>query len=144
MDYGIQLGRRFRALKLWMIIRSFGATGLASRIRHHCELARDLAAQVDAAAGWKVVAPVPLSVVCMRYSPAGYSVADADALNEAIMRAVNATGKVFLSHTKLAGRYVIRVAIGYLHTDRRHIDETWRLLREAAATLAGPAHQEAR
>jgi aromatic-L-amino-acid decarboxylase len=135
MDYGIQLGRRFRALKLWMIIRAFGSTGLAARIRHHCQLARDLATQVAATPGWKIVAPVPFSVVCMRYAPPGLSVTDADAVNEAIMRAVNASGRVFLSHTRLDGRYVIRVAIGNLHTDRRHIDEAWQLLRDAASSF---------
>jgi aromatic-L-amino-acid decarboxylase len=135
MDYGVQLGRRFRALKLWMVIRSFGEAGLAERIRHHCELARDLAAQIADTPGWSVVAPVPFSVVCMRYAPPGYSAGDADSLNEAIMRAVNATGRVFLSHTRLDGRYVIRVAIGNLHTDRSHIDGAWQLLQEAAARL---------
>ena len=144
MDYGIQLGRRFRALKLWMVIRAFGESGLASRIRHHCDLARELAADVALAPGWTVAAPVPFSVVCMRYTPEGYRNADADALNEAIMRAVNATGRVFLSHTKLDGRYVIRVAIGNLHTDRQHIDEAWRLLREAAATQTAARRQAER
>ena len=144
MDYGIQLGRRFRALKLWMVIRSFGESGLASRIRHHCELARELAAQVAITPGWAVVAPVHFSVVCMRYSPDGYGTADADALNEAIMRSVNATGRVFLSHTKLDGRYVIRVAIGNLHTDRAHIDEAWTLLRDAAATQTAARRQAER
>ena len=142
MDYGIQLGRRFRALKLWMVIRSFGESGLASRIRHHCELARDLAAEVALTPGWTVAAPVPFSVVCMRYAPDGYGSAEVDALNEAIMRAVNATGRVFLSHTKLDGRYVIRVAIGNLHTERRHIDEAWTLLREAAAAQTAGRQEE--
>lgn len=144
MDYGIQLGRRFRALKLWMIMRAFGSSGLAARIRYHCELARALAAEVSATPGWSVVAPVPFSVVCLRYEPAGYSVAEADALNEEIMRAVNAGGQVYLSHTRLDGRHVIRVAIGNLHTDRKHVDTAWRLLREAAAALIDGSGQDER
>jgi len=144
MDYGIQLGRRFRALKLWMIIRAFGSEGLAARIRYHCELARELAAEVAATPGWTVVAPVPFSVVCMRCAPAGYSVSDADALNEGIMRAVNASGRVYLSHTRLDGRYVIRVAIGNLHTARKHIEDAWQLLRDAAFALTGVARQAER
>lgn len=136
MDYGVQLGRRFRALKLWMIIRAFGVEGLAERIRHHCALARELEGWIRAEAGWEVVAPVPFSTVCFRYAPAGLAPAAADAINERIMTTVNATGEVFLSHTKLGGRYVIRVAIGNLRTERRHVARAWELLRQAARAPA--------
>jgi len=133
MDYGVQLGRRFRSLKLWMVIRAFGSTGLAARIRRHCELARELAGWISATPGWSVVAPVPFSVVCLRYAPKGMSESASDAINERLIRAVNATGKVYLSHTRVGGRYVIRVAIGNLRTERRHLEECWRLLQGAAA-----------
>ena len=132
MDYGVQLGRRFRALKLWMVIRAFGATGLAERVRAHCGLAREFAAWVAAEPGWEVVAPVPFSTVCFRWTAAGAPPDECDRRNEAIMHAVNATGRAFLSHTKLHGRFVLRLAIGNIRTERRHVAEAWQLLRQAA------------
>jgi aromatic-L-amino-acid decarboxylase len=136
MDYGVQLGHRFRALKLWAVIRVFGALGLADRIRHHCALAREFATWVDAAPGWTRVAPVHFSLVCFRYDPGPEIEAEAaDALNAAILERVNASGTVYLSHTKLAGRYTIRLAIGNLRTEHRHVAAAWRLLRDAAAAL---------
>lgn len=135
MDYGVQLGRRFRSLKLWMVIRAFGRDGLAARIRHHCALARELASWVSAERDWRVVAPVPFSVVCVRYAPADLRDDEADVLNEQIMQHVNASGRAYLSHTRLDGRQVIRVAIGNVRTERRHLEDAWQLLREAAATL---------
>ena len=136
MDYGVQLGRRFRALKLWMVIRAFGATGLAERIRAHCALAREFASWVAAEPGWEVVAPVPFSLVCFRFAGAGLPAEEGDRRTEAIMHAVNATGRAYLSHTKLGGRVVLRLAIGNLRTERRHVAEAWALLREAAAAHA--------
>jgi aromatic-L-amino-acid decarboxylase len=132
MDYGVQLGRRFRALKLWMVIRAFGADGLASRIEAHCELAREFASWVRAEPGWEVMAPVPFSTVCYRYAPDGTDETEREALNAAILEKVNASGKAFISHTKLNGAYVLRLAIGNIRTERRHVAEAWRLLREAA------------
>jgi aromatic-L-amino-acid decarboxylase len=137
MDYGVQLGRRFRALKLWMVLRTFGAEGLAERIRYHCQLARDFAGWVEAEPGWELAAPVSLSLACFRYAPAGASEDERDAWNERIMAAVNATGEVFLSHTKLGGRYVLRLAVGNLRTEQRHVARAWELLRAAATASAG-------
>ncbi|MEP6491963.1 MAG: pyridoxal-dependent decarboxylase [bacterium] len=133
MDYGVQLGRRFRALKLWMIIRAFGTDGLAERLREHCALARTFAGWVEASSDWRVTAPVPFSLVCFRYAPHGMSDADCDVKNEAIMHAVNETGQVFLSHTKLHGRFTLRLAIGNIRTEEHHVALAWRLLNEAAA-----------
>ena len=133
MDYGVQLGRRFRALKLWMVIRAFGAEGLAARLRHHIQLAQEFAGWVRGEREWEVVAPAPFSLVCFRHAPAGASDAEADARNERILRRVNESGAVYLSHTKLRGRYVLRLAVGNLRTERRHVEEAWRLLRAAAA-----------
>src|SRR5687768_8194298 len=98
-DYGIQLGRRFRALKLWMTIRYFGHEGLAARIREHIRLAKLFASWVDASPDWELLAPHPLALVCFRACPAG--VKDPDALNEAIMHGVNSSGRALLSHTRL-------------------------------------------
>jgi aromatic-L-amino-acid decarboxylase len=135
MDYGFQLGHRFRALKLWMVIRAFGARGIADRIRHHCALAQDFAGWVRAAdsPGWTVEAPHPFSVVCFRHDLGG-PIEESNAHNARILDRVNASGEVFLSHTVLRGRYVLRVAIGNLRTERRHLERAWRLLREAAGT----------
>ena len=133
MDYGVQLGRRFRSLKLWMVIRAFGADGLAARLRHQMEMARAFASWVDAEPDWQRVAPVPFSLVCFRYAPPGVIADEADAINAAILDRVNASGSAYLSHTKLDGRYVLRLAIGNLRTEPRHVENAWRLLREAAA-----------
>jgi aromatic-L-amino-acid decarboxylase len=144
MDYGVQLGRRFRALKLWMVLRTFGAEGVAERVRYHCQLARDFAGWVEAEPGWELAAPVSMSLACFRYAPAGSSDAECDASNERILAAVNATGEVFLSHTKLGGRFVLRLAVGNVRTERRHVARAWELLcdaaaRPAAALLSAPA-----
>ncbi len=134
MDYGLQLGRRFRALKLWMVIRAFGVSGLRDRIRYHCALAQELASWIAAEPGLEVVAPVPFSVVCFR-SVKGATGAAQDAANERLMAAVNAAGPVFLSHTRLEGRLVLRVAIGNLRTTREHVRRAWDLIRDAASRL---------
>src|SRR5919112_103609 len=129
-DYGVQLGRRFRALKLWMILRYFGHEGLAALIREHCRLARLFAGWVEESPDWELLAPVPLSVVCFRARPAAESEADEaraarlDALNERLMNAVNATGEMFLSHTKLNGALALRLAIGNIRTTESHIHRT--------------------
>jgi aromatic-L-amino-acid decarboxylase len=136
MDYGVQLGRRFRALKLWMVLRTFGAEGLAERVRYHCQLARDFAGWVEAEPGWELAAPVSLSLACFRYAPAGVPEDGRNALNERILAAVNATGEVFLSHTKLGTRYVLRLAVGNVRTEQRHVARAWELLRGAAARAA--------
>ena len=132
MDYGVQLGRRFRALKLWMVIRAFGEDGLAARLRYHCRLAREFASWVKAAPDWEVVAPVPFSLVCFRYAPSGSSDAERDRLNARILERVNDSGRAFLSHTKLDGRHVLRLAIGNIRTEQRHVAGAWQLLRHAA------------
>ena len=139
MDYGVQLGRRFRALKLWMVIRAFGAEGLAARLRQQMEMAREFASWVDTTPDWERVAPVPFSLVCFRYAPPGTREAEREALNSAILDRVNASGRAYLSHTKLDGRYVLCLAIGNMRTEPRHVKDAWRLLREAAAATVVPA-----
>jgi aromatic-L-amino-acid/L-tryptophan decarboxylase len=133
MNYGVQLGRRFRALKLWMVIRGFGTAGLAARIRTHCALARELADWVRAEPEWEVVAPVPFSLVCFRYAPSGVHEEVLNEMNAQILAKVNASGEVFLSHTKLDGRYVLRMAVGNIRTEERHVRRAWELLRQSAA-----------
>jgi len=129
MNYGVQLGHRFRALKLWAVMRSFGADGLASVIRQHCALATQFEGWIRSNDQWEVVAPTTLSVVCFRYKAS-------DAVNMAILDRVNCSGRVYLSHTKLHGRVVLRLAIGNARTDERHVGEAWRLLQQEAQQAA--------
>jgi aromatic-L-amino-acid decarboxylase len=127
MDTGIQLGRRFRALKLWMIMRHFGAEGLRSHLAEHMRLARLFAGWVDASDRFERVAPVPFSVVCFRLRGD-----EPDEAHQRILDTINASGEVFLSHTKLDGRFVLRLAIGNLQTRERHVARAWELLNSAA------------
>jgi aromatic-L-amino-acid/L-tryptophan decarboxylase len=130
MDYGVQLGRRFRALKLWMVIRAFGVNGIVDRLRAHMVLAREFASWVEADPDWVLSAPQRFSLVCFRCAPPGMAPAETDALNQRILDYVNASGRAYLSHTRLNGRIVMRLAIGNLRTEREHVAEAWRLLRE--------------
>jgi aromatic-L-amino-acid/L-tryptophan decarboxylase len=140
MDTGVQLGRRFRALKLWMVLRHFGAEGLRARLAEHMRLARLFAGWIDADARWQRLAPVPFSVVCFRALPFGEQAeAESDAFNERLLEAINLTGEVFISHTRLDGRYALRLAIGNLHTTEGHVARAWELLRQHAARLAANA-----
>jgi aromatic-L-amino-acid decarboxylase len=135
MDYGVQLGRRFRALKLWMVIRAFGVEGIVERLRAHMAMAAEFASWVEADPEWQLSAPQMFSLVCFRLAPAGMTDAEADVLNQAILDRVNASGSAYLSHTKLNARFVLRLAIGNIHTERRHVADAWRLLRDAARTV---------
>jgi len=130
MDTGIQLGRRFRALKLWMVLRHFGASGLRDRLAEHMRLAQLFASWVDAHPDFERLAPVPFSVVCFRAR--GDDGDDMDRLNERILEAVNGTGEIFISHTRLDGRYALRLAIGNLHTTESHVMRAWDLIQEHA------------
>lgn len=133
MDYGIQLGRRFRALKLWFVIRAYGAAGLASHIRFHRQLAREFATWVDADPEFERLAPVPFSTVCFRHRPPGVATEeDLARLNAALVDAVNASGEAYLSHTVLNGRYCIRLAVGNMATRERHVGRAWQLVKAAA------------
>jgi aromatic-L-amino-acid decarboxylase len=132
-EFTPQLGRRFRALKLWIQLRWFGLAGLRERIERHIEMAAVFARWIDDAPDWEQLAPVPFSTVCFRWNPGGLADEELDARNAAIMDAVNRTGEVFLSHTRLRGRFTIRLSVGNLRTEPRHVERAWALLREAAA-----------
>jgi aromatic-L-amino-acid decarboxylase len=139
MDTGVQLGRRFRALKLWMVLRYFGAEGVRARLTEHIRLAQLFATWVDASRDFERLAPVPFSVVCFRARPVdgGASDLDLDALNERLLAWVNATGDVFLSHTKLNGRFALRLAVGHIRTEERHVKRAWELLQEGLKITEG-------
>jgi aromatic-L-amino-acid decarboxylase len=128
MDTGIQLGRRFRSLKLWMVLRHFGADGIRQRLQEHMRLASLFASWIDASPDFVRVAPVPFSVVCFRAE-------GDDAFNERLLDAVNAGGEVFLSHTRVQERYTLRLAIGNLRTTEAHVGRAWTLLQEIALQL---------
>ena len=133
-EYTPQLGRRFRALKLWIQLRWFGLDGLRRRIERHLAMAQAFARWIDDDPDWERLAPVPFSTVCFRWNPAARGLDDEalDARNAAIMDAANASGEVFLSHTRLGGRFTIRLSVGNLRTEERHVVRAWELLREAA------------
>lgn len=143
MDYGVSLGRRFRALKLWFIIRYFGREGLEKRIRYHISLAQRFARWIDESPNFQRLAPVPFSTICFRAVPEDLSSSARDekvqsylnTLNESLLQAVNQSGKVFLSHTLLKSIFTIRLAIGNLRTTERNVEEAWQLLNEYAARL---------
>ncbi len=124
-DWHVPLGRRFRSLKLWFVLRHYGAEGLRAALREDVELAQELASRVVADPRLELAAPAPLSLVCLQHR-------DGDDATKALMEAVNADGGVFLTHTVLDGRYTIRVSIGTLATERRHVDRLWELIDDAA------------
>lgn len=128
MDYGIQLGRRFRALKFWFVLRYFGREGLTDRIREHCRLARLFASWVDGSEDFEMLAPVPFGLVCFRACPKG--VDDLNALNEKIMNEINSSGEAYLSHTKLNGKYTLRLSVGSIRVEERHLLKIWNLLND--------------
>ncbi len=130
-EYGIQLGRRFRALKMWTQIRWFGVDGMTARLREHVRLAKLFASWVADDPDWELLAPVPFATVCFRYRKGD----DLDAANERILERVNATGRVFLSHAKLGGKFTIRVAIGNPRQTEEHVAKCWRVLNDAAGQV---------
>jgi aromatic-L-amino-acid decarboxylase len=141
-DYGVQLGRRFRALKLWMVIRYFGVGGLAARIREHCRLAQLFASWVEESPDWELMAPTPLALVCFRARPkliTANEIVDLqrrlNVLNEAIMHGVTGTGKALLSHTKLNDKLTLRLSIGNIRTTEKHVQQVWELLNEQLKLL---------
>jgi len=140
MDYGIQLGRRFRALKLWMVLRAFGSEGLRQHLRAHIALAERFRGWIEASPNFELLAPVPFSVVCFRSRPHDLPAcpeteAYLNRLNERLLESVNRTGEVFLSHTELNGRFTLRLAIGNLRTTEAHVRRAWDLLQEHGAQL---------
>jgi aromatic-L-amino-acid decarboxylase len=131
-DWGIQLGRRFRALKLWFVIRSYGVDGLRRTIRSHIEMAQKLAERINSEPDFELLAPVPLNTVCFRYTPAGADEEKLNEINESLLNMINATGSVFLSHTSLDDRYTIRFVVGQTRVEQRHVDAGWELIRNCA------------
>jgi aromatic-L-amino-acid/L-tryptophan decarboxylase len=132
MEYGVQLGRRFRALKLWFVMRHYGREGTCAIIRSHIEYAQKLASLIRAHPDFEIAAPTPFSLVCFRYR-------GSDDDNRALLESINASGKAFLSHTVLNGRFVLRLAIGNIATRWEDLEEVWALVKQSAKkTAAAP------
>jgi aromatic-L-amino-acid/L-tryptophan decarboxylase len=135
MDYGVSLGRRFRALKLWFVIRNFGVEGLGSLIREHIRIARALSEWIDADSQLERLADVHFSTVVFRHRPAGMESAALNNHNARVLSRVNATREVYLSHTKVRGSYALRIAVGNIHTTEAHVLRALDLVREAGSAL---------
>ncbi len=135
-DWGIQLGRRFRALKLWWVIRTYGVRGLQQRVRRHIDLAQKLAGEIAGTPAFDVLAPVPLNLVCFRFHPEGVDeTAVLNRLNEQLLRELNATGALFMTHTKLDGKYTLRWQIGQTYVTQQDVAESWLLVQSIARQL---------
>jgi aromatic-L-amino-acid decarboxylase len=144
MDYGIQLGRRFRALKAWMVMRAFGREGLAARIREHIRLARLFATWLDADPQFELLAPVTMAVVCFRMVPQVVEDMrpvdqEIDDLNRCLVEAINQSGEAYLTHTHLNGQIAMRLAVGNILTTERHLAKVFALIRREAAHLRAAA-----
>lgn len=137
MDYGSALGRRFRALKLWMVLRYFGQEGIATRIHEHIRLAQLVAQWIDESPDFERMAPTPFSTVCFRAHPQGMDdEAQLEALNERILNSINTAGHFFLSHTKLHGKYTMRIAIGNIRTTEQDVRNVWKAIQELQSDAA--------
>ena len=132
MDYGIQLGRRFRSLKLWFIIRYFGVEGLSARIKNHINLAQEFKSWIESEKDFEMMAPVPFSTICFRYNPSNKSEDALNDLNENLLEKINSSGKLFLSHTKLNNKFVMRLTIGSIRHEKRNIIDAWHLIKTLA------------
>ncbi|HTC82649.1 MAG TPA: pyridoxal-dependent decarboxylase, partial [Acidimicrobiia bacterium] len=141
MDYGIALGRRFRALKLWMVLRSMGTEGVVAAIREHIRLARLLASWVEEDPDFELAAPVPLSVVNFRYTPPGAGAEQLDTLNEALAESIAASGEALVTTARVGGRTAVHAAVGNLATTEADVAALWGLVKSLAA---GPGTRSGR
>lgn len=134
-DWGVPLGRRFRALKLWSVIRSYGTEGLRDKIRYHISIAARLSEMISKETDFEILAPVIISVVCFRYVPAGYSNDQINALNEKLIHQLNDSGRLYLSHTVLNGKYTLRMVTAQTNVTLEHVEKAWDLIKKTARNL---------
>jgi aromatic-L-amino-acid/L-tryptophan decarboxylase len=134
-DWGVPLGRRFRALKLWYVIRSYGTEGLRDKIRYHISIASRLSEMISKETDFEILAPVIISVVCFRYNPAGYNELQINALNEKLNHQLNDTGKLYLSHTVLNGIYTLRMVTAQTNVTLEHVEKAWDLIKKTARSI---------
>jgi aromatic-L-amino-acid decarboxylase len=135
-DWGIPLGRRFRALKLWSVIRSYGTEELQSKIRQHIKFASHLKEEILKESDFEVLAPVIINVVCFRYKPAGIDEMKLNAINEKLNHTLNDSGKIYLSHTVLNGKYILRMVTGQTNVTLDHVEKAWALIKKTARAVA--------
>jgi len=129
-DWGVPLGRRFRSLKLWFVLRSFGTETLQEKLRNHIRMARELAERINQAEEFELMAPVTVNLVCFRYKPKGIEdEKELNRINEVLLKKINDTGQIYLTHTRLNGKYILRMVIGQTNVEQRHVDEAWKLIR---------------
>jgi len=134
-DWGVPLGRRFRALKLWSVIRTYGVEGLREKIRNHIAIAKGLSQLISGETDFEILAPVVISVVCFRYKPAGYTESQLNELNERLNHSLNDTGLIYLSHTVLNGRYTLRMVTAQTNVTSEHVEKAWVLIKNTARSL---------
>ncbi|MEW6511153.1 MAG: aminotransferase class I/II-fold pyridoxal phosphate-dependent enzyme [Bacteroidota bacterium] len=137
-DWGIQQGRRFRALKLWFVIRSYGVQGLQDMVRSHIAYARSFAEKIRASSDFELLAPVPLAAVCFRYHPDGMNEDTLNSLNALLLETLNRTGRLYMTHTKLNGLYTLRFVSSQTGVTQRHVDDAWQLITSTARSLPHP------
>tara|TARA_B100001939_G_C16942985_1_gene619056 strand:+ start:1377 stop:2810 length:1434 start_codon:yes stop_codon:yes gene_type:complete len=135
-DWGVPLGRRFRALKLWFVLRAYGVEGLQAHIRRHIDFCQQLAQKMKQEKDFEIVAPHPLALLCFRYNPGGLTDEALDRLNAQLLEDINDSGRLYLTQTRVQGRYVLRFVSGSPYTEQRHIDDSWRLIQEKARFLS--------
>ncbi len=134
-DWGVPLGRRFRALKLWSVIRSYGTEELQRKIRYHISLARQLSEMISSEPDFEILAPVKLNTVCFRFCPQGKKEDLLNKLNEKLNHLLNDSGKIYLTHTTLKGRYTLRMVTGQTNVTLQHVEKAWDLIRETARSI---------
>jgi len=135
-DWSIPLGRRFRALKLWFVIRHYGVKGIQQKIRYHIQMARAFAKIIEETEDFELLAPVPLNTVCFHYKLP--NVKDLDQLNQinaTLLERLNRTGKLYMTHTKLNGVYTLRFVVGQTNVEQHHVDSAWKLITNIAASI---------
>ena len=136
MDYGIQLGRRFRALKFWFVLRYYGADGLRKMLQEHIRLGKLFASWIEEHPMFELLAPTPFSTICFRAKPYGWNdETKLDQLNENLLNQINSTGKLFITHTKLNGKFTIRLVISGLRQEERHVTDAWQLIQDTLNKL---------
>jgi len=136
-DWGIQLGRRFRALKLWFVIRQFGVEGLQQKIRKHIKMTEQLVKKIDQSIDFDRLAPVPVNTICFRYHPQDVKEEELNSLNKQLLHQLQDSGFVYLTHTKLNGQFAIRIVIGQTNVEERHVQEVWDFIQEKAGMPGG-------
>jgi aromatic-L-amino-acid decarboxylase len=134
-DWGVPLGRRFRALKLWSVIRSYGTEGLQEMVRYHIHLASELERMISNEPDFEILAPVVISVVCFRYNPEGYTEEQLNALNEKLNHLLNDSGLIYLTHTVLNGKYTLRMVTAQTNVTMGHVEKAWDLITSFARKL---------